>query len=165
MTPPRWVFRALWSLHRGAYAISGGRFGLRPAADDKLGTLRLHTVGWRSGEKRTSMLYYLTDGPDVAVVASNAGAQHDPAWWRNLQSEPRTTVDLPGGPRAVCAREADADEHARLWPRFVARLADYERYAAAAGRPIPIVILAPKDAAPEDAVPEDAVPEDATLGA
>jgi deazaflavin-dependent oxidoreductase (nitroreductase family) len=113
---------------------------------DRLGTLRLHTVGWRSGDDRTSMLYYLAEDHDLAVVASNAGAEHDPAWWRNLQSDPRATVDLPGERRAVHAREADAAEHARLWPRFVALLADYERYASVAGRPIPIVILAPAEA-------------------
>lgn len=66
---------------------------------------------------------------------------------------PCTTVDLPGERRVVRAREADAAEHARLLPRFVARLADYERYATVAGRPIPIVILTPEGAAREDLAP------------
>ena len=29
--PPRWVVRTFWTFHRGLYALTRGRFGLRPA--------------------------------------------------------------------------------------------------------------------------------------
>ena len=141
--PPRWVYRTLWALHRAGYAISGGRLGLRSAANDRLGTLRLRTTGRRSGQERATMLYYLPAGAGAAVVASNAGSASPPAWWLNLQAQPRAEIDLPAGPRRVLAREATGAERERLWGRFVDQLADYERYAAHAGREIPIVILEP----------------------
>ncbi len=78
------MYRILWALHRTGYALSGGRLGLRLSASDRLGTLRLHTTGRRSGRERTSMLFYLPDGEAFAVVASNAGAAQAPAWWLNL---------------------------------------------------------------------------------
>ncbi len=137
--------RALWRLHRVGYAISGGRLGLRVGADDRLGTLRLHTMGRRSGTERTSMLYYLPAGTAYAVVASNAGAAKAPAWWLNLQARPDAAIDLPSGTFSVRARAAELDERAHLWPRFVKRLADYEKYAAATEREIPIVMLEPTD--------------------
>ena len=37
MTTPRPVLQALWSLHRGIYAVSGGRLGTtRPGPGDRL---------------------------------------------------------------------------------------------------------------------------------
>lgn len=27
--PPRWFIRLAWSIHRGLYRLTGGRFGLR----------------------------------------------------------------------------------------------------------------------------------------
>ena len=87
------------------------------------------------------MLFYLPQGEGYAVVASNAGAAHAPAWWLNLRAQPRATVDLPAGSTPVRARVADAQERAALWARFTQQLAGYERYAASTEREIPIVIL------------------------
>ena len=141
--PPRWVYRALWALHRAGYAISGGRLGLRSAADERLGTLRLATLGRRSGKVRASMLSYLPAGEGFAVVASNAGAPYPPAWALNLQAQPEATVDLPARSLRVRARVAGPEERASLWAQFVERVADYERYAEQAEREIPVVILEP----------------------
>jgi len=141
--PPRWVYRALWALHRAGYAISGGRLGLRSAAGDRLGTLRLRTTGRRSGQERATMLTYLATGEGFAVVASNAGADAPPAWWLNLQAQPRAQVDLPGRSVRAEARAAAAEERAQLWDRFVERQGLYEQYAAKTEREIPIVILEP----------------------
>lgn len=90
------------------------------------------------------MLFYLADGANLVVVASNAGAAYDPAWWRNLEVEPRAKVDLPGRSMDVQARVASGDERERLWARFEP-LAGYAAYARSADRPIPIVILEPVD--------------------
>ena len=143
--PPRFVFRALWALHRAGYAITGGRLGLRTGGDQRVGTLRLRTTGRRSGRERAVMLNYLPVGEAYAVVASNAGASEPPAWWRNLQARPRAMVDLPSRSLPVRAREADGHERELLWRRFVEQTAAYEQYAATAERVIPIVILEPTD--------------------
>lgn len=91
------------------------------------------------------MLHYLEDGPNLAVVPSNAGAPSEPAWWLNLRAAPEAFVDLPGGGYAVIGREASPTEHERLWKGFVAQLDAYESYAAATERAIPVVILEPAD--------------------
>lgn len=42
--PPRGLVRIFWVLHRAAYRLAGGRFGLwRPKAGGRFGTMRLTT--------------------------------------------------------------------------------------------------------------------------
>ena len=106
--------------------------------------LFLHTVGRKSGQPRVNGLFYLDDGPDLVVVASNAGADSDPAWLSNLQAQPDAEVELAGRRRPVRGRAATADEEARLWPRLDVANPDYAAYRAKARRPIPVVILEPR---------------------
>ena len=80
--------------------------------------MRLRTVGRRSGQERTAILGYFEDGADLVTMAMNGWADAEPAWWLNLQAHPDTTVDLPGGPRAVHAHAANEDERPRLWARW-----------------------------------------------
>ena len=47
--PLRWVVRLAWSVHRGLYRVTGGRFGLWRPRVDGWGALRLTTTGRRSG--------------------------------------------------------------------------------------------------------------------
>jgi deazaflavin-dependent oxidoreductase (nitroreductase family) len=105
--------------------------------------LFLHTVGRKSGQPRSNALFYLVDGADLVVVASNAGADTDPAWWLNLRDQPAAEVEIAGRRRPVRARVASAAEAARLWPRLDAANPDYATYRARAARPIPVVILEP----------------------
>jgi deazaflavin-dependent oxidoreductase (nitroreductase family) len=91
------------------------------------------------------MLWYLEAGPDLTVVASNAGAATDPDWWMNLQAAPEAFVDLPDGIHAVIGRAATAVEQDDLWSRFVMSSSSYETHASATDRPIAVVILEPAD--------------------
>ena len=88
-------------------------------------------------------LFYILDGPDFVVVASNAGAKHDPAWWLNLRDQPLAEVEIAAERRRVRARAATPDEMARLWPRLGTANPEYVAYRATAARPIPVVILEP----------------------
>jgi deazaflavin-dependent oxidoreductase (nitroreductase family) len=118
-TPPRFVVRTVWMLHRAAYRVTGGGFGLsRPVAGSKFGMLRLTTIGRRSGESRVAIIGYYEDGPNLVTLAMNGWGEKDPAWWLNLQAQPDTTVDLPGETRAVRARVATGEERDRLWTTF-----------------------------------------------
>ena len=98
---PRWLVRTIWIVHRAAYSITGGRFGLRPSTSTQWGMLRLTTVGRRSGQKRVAILGFIEDGPNLVIPAMNGWADPEPAWWLNLQAKPEATVELPGGTRAV----------------------------------------------------------------
>jgi deazaflavin-dependent oxidoreductase (nitroreductase family) len=149
MTTPRPLLQAVWSLHRGIYAVSGGRLGTTPAGPgDRLGILFLLARGRTTGQLRWTALYYLDDGRNLAVVASNAGMDRDPSWWRNLQATPRAEVDLGGDRLSVDARIATDSERARMWPRFVAASPRYAEYEAAMTRAVPLVILEPVDPGP-----------------
>ncbi len=136
-----------WWVHRAVRRVSGGRIGTSRARGDRLGTLFLHTVGRKSGERRQNALFYLLDGSDFVVVASNAGADSDPAWWLNLQARPEAQVEIAGERLPVRARVATLAEDTRLWPRLVAANLDYAAYRAKADRPVPVVILERHDPA------------------
>lgn len=151
-TLPRPLIRTFWMLHRAAYRVTGGRFGLsRPEAGAKFGMMRLDTVGRRSGRTRTAILGYFEDGPNLVTIAMNGWAEADPAWWLNLQATPDATVRLADDERAVRARAAVGDERERLW----ARVSDFPGWgddlgALAARRPgeTVVVVLEPRSVAP-----------------
>jgi deazaflavin-dependent oxidoreductase (nitroreductase family) len=124
--------------------MTGGRFGTTVARDGRLGTLFLHTVGRKSGQPRMNGLFYVVDGADLVVVASNAGADSDPAWWLNLQDHPEAEVEIGGERRPVLARSATEEEAARLWPPLDAANPEYAAYRAKTQRPIQVAILEPR---------------------
>jgi len=143
MTLPRPILQVAWAFHRALARVSGGRIGTHRATGDGLGTLYLHTTGRKSGQVRTNPLFYIMDGKDLVVVASNAGATFDPAWAMNLRDQPAAEVEIEGRRRHVRGREASADEVTRLWPKLVAANPGYDDYRASADRPIPVFILEP----------------------
>jgi len=82
--------------------------------------LRLHSTGRRSGQERIAILGYIEDGANLVTPAMNGWMEPEPAWWLNVQANPDTTVDLPGGDtRRVRARAAAGEERERLWRRLV----------------------------------------------
>ena len=89
-----------------------------------------HRRGRKSGQPRATGLFYIVDGPNLVVVASNAGATTDPAWAMNLRAEPAAEVEIGGKRRPVHGREASAEEVSRLWPRLVAANPNYDDYKA-----------------------------------
>jgi deazaflavin-dependent oxidoreductase (nitroreductase family) len=149
MIPPRPLYLVGWAIHRALFRATGGRLGTaRPGDDGGLGTLFLETTGRTSGQRRGTALFYLDDGRNLAVVASNAGADHDPSWWRNLQAQPRATVAIDRQRLEVDGRLATDPERARLWPRFVAASGQFAEYERVLTRAIPVVILEPVDPGP-----------------
>lgn len=143
--PPRWFIRVAWKFHRLLYRVTGGRFGLRRATEDRWGMMRLSTIGRRSGQERAVILGYYEDGPNLVTMAMNGWGEDEPAWWLNLQAHPDTTVELPGRDhRPVRGRAAAGEERQRLWERW--RHYDKQLDAFAARRPgeTAVVILEPR---------------------
>ena len=148
-TPPRFVIRIVWKLHRTAYRLSGGRFGLsRPETGSKFGMLRLATMGRRSGQPRIAIIGYYEDGPNLVTLAMNGWGRSEPAWWLNLQTQPDTSVGLADGPQAVRARAATGAERDRLWARFAdfpGWGTDIDALAARRSSETAVVVLEPRD--------------------
>ena len=110
---------------------------------DKWGTMRLTTIGRRTGRERSAILGYYEDGPNLITLAMNGWAAAEPAWWLNLQAHPDASVDLADGPRAVRARAAEGDERARLWARWRDVGTDVDAYATRRSAETAVVVLEP----------------------
>ena len=142
--PPRWFVRGAWVIHRAIYRLTPGRFGLWPPKEGKWGTLRLMTVGRRSGAWRQAILGYFEDGPNLVTLAMNGWAAPEPAWWLNLQAQPDASVDLPDGSRTVRGRAAVGDERERLWARWQEFGDDVNGYATRRPTETAVVVLEPR---------------------
>jgi len=142
--PPRWVVRTVWVGHRAMYRLTGGRKGLWNPKPGKWGTLRLKTVGRRSGKERVTILGYFEDGPNLVTMAMNGWADGEPAWWLNLQAQPDATAELKDGTRAVRGRAAEGEERARLWATFREYGDDPDGYAVRRSTETAVVVLEPR---------------------
>jgi deazaflavin-dependent oxidoreductase (nitroreductase family) len=107
--------------------------------------LVLATTGRRTGQPRRTCLIYGTWGDDFVVVASKAGADEDPDWFKNLQADPSAGVQV--GPRRFTARARIANDAEResLWPMMARIFPLYDEYAHKTDRQIPVVLLTPQD--------------------
>ena len=126
----------LWMLRR----IGGAEF---------LGkdVLVLTTTGRRSGQPRSTPLYYVQRGDEAerryCVAASFAGRDAPPAWYLNLTADPQVGVQV-GGRRIACrARVLDAGEAQAVWPRLDATYRPFARYRRRTDRVIPVIELTP----------------------
>jgi deazaflavin-dependent oxidoreductase (nitroreductase family) len=146
--PPRWFIKTFWRVHRRIVRASGGRKGLWAPRPGKWGALRLTTTGRRSGEPRSVILGYYEDGPNLVSMAMNGWGAAEPAWWLNVQADPRAVVDLAGGMRReVLGRRAVGEERERLWQRWRELDAKLDSYAARRPRETAVVVLEPRSAA------------------
>lgn len=130
----------LGALHRVLYRLSGGRIGSHLWG---LPIVLLTTTGRVSGRQRTVPLCSLPKGESFVVIASYGGLDRPPAWWVNLQREPRATVRIGSATRNVVAREAEAEERAQLWAEVTRIAPGYLGYERRTERRIPVVVLEP----------------------
>jgi len=149
--PPRWFIRTVWVLHRAVHRLTGGRRGLWLAKAGKWGTLRLQTVGRRSGRERVAILGYVEDGPNLVTLAMNGWSAPEPAWWLNLQAQPNAVVRLADGARSIRARAASGEEREQLWGLFRAQRewgSDVDRFALHRPAGTAVVVFEPRQADP-----------------
>lgn len=140
-TPDGVISVGAWLLensHRALRTVSGGRLprtilGMKP--------IELHSIGRKSGVRRSTMLSAPIYGADrVVLVASKGGATDHPDWYKNLVANPEVTITVDGVDRAMVARTASPEEKAELWPRITAVYRGYEGYQRNTDRDIPVVI-------------------------
>lgn len=139
------MIRLAWKVHRAVYRVTRGRVGLWSPKPNRWGTMRLTTIGRRTGEERSVILGYLHDGPNLVTLAMNGWAESEPAWWLNLQANPEVTVELASGRRNVRGRAASGEERARLWARWQELDKDLDAYAARRPGETAVVVLEPSE--------------------
>lgn len=144
--PPRWFVRTAWVAHRALYRVTGGRRGLWPPKPGKWGTMRLVTVGRRSGKSREAIVAYYEDGPNIVTMAMNGWGEGEPAWWLNLLGHPDAEIELKGESRtrAVRGRAAEGDERDRLWDIWRGYTPHLDGYATRRSTDTAIVVLEPR---------------------
>ncbi len=116
----------------------GGRFEGAPL-------LLLHTTGARSGQERVNpVMYRDLGGGSVAVFASYAGLDVNPAWFHNLVAEPRVSAEIGTTTRDFLARVASGEERAVIWEQQKAEYPGFAGYEGKTAREIPVVVLDPR---------------------
>jgi deazaflavin-dependent oxidoreductase (nitroreductase family) len=138
---PRFLATRITRLHATVLKLSGGRLKRSVLFAGGQPVLALTTTGRKSGQRRSTVVACMPDGDDLIVVPSNAGQNRAPAWWLNLQEDPRAEVDFRGEHRVVKARRATSEEEARLWPRVLDQYEGFAHYREMTERDIPLVIL------------------------
>jgi deazaflavin-dependent oxidoreductase (nitroreductase family) len=142
--PPRWFVRTAWVVHRAIYRVTFGRIGLWRPKPNRWGTMRLTTVGRRSGRTRVAILGYYEDGPNLVTMAMNGWSDGEPAWWLNLQAHPEAQVTVADGSLPVRGRAAVGEERARLWARWGEMGDDVDGYATLRSTETAVVVLEPR---------------------
>ena len=100
--------------------------------------------GARTGAVYTAPLVYTRDGDNYVVIASKGGAPEDPQWFRNLVANPDVTVEVGAETIEVRARVAEGEERERLFRAQADAMPNFDDYAKATTREIPVVVLEPR---------------------
>lgn len=103
-------------------------------------TLLLTTTGAHSGRPHEAPLWYLENGTEITVVATNFG-RREPDWSRNLTAHPLCTITIGKDTHAAHARLAEGADAARRFDAFADFYPTYRDYAARARRDIPVWVL------------------------
>jgi deazaflavin-dependent oxidoreductase (nitroreductase family) len=142
--PPRWFIETFWRVHRRIVRASSARKGLWRPRPGKWGALQLTTTGRRSGRPRSVIIGYYEDGSNLVSMAMNGWGAAEPAWWLNLQADPRAVVDIADGiRREVLGRAAKGEERERLWERWRELDKNLDSYAARRPGETAVIVLEP----------------------
>ena len=147
--PGAWFYaRTLPFLDRLVLRLSGGRTNLTSIVTG-LPVVFITTTGARSSLKHTIPLLYIQDEQhpsSFAIIASNWGQVHYPAWYHNLKANPGAVCAIQGHAQAYTARETSAEEYERFWQAAVNTYFGYATYKQRVGkRHIPIFVMTPTD--------------------
>lgn len=143
--PGAWLLaRFQHRLDRLFLRLSGGRIMLSGIIAG-LPVVMVDTIGARTGLARQIPLLCIRDPErpeDFAVVASNFGQCHNPAWYYNLKAHPDVSCRLAGVQADYRAQEVQGAEYDRFWRLALAVYVGFPAYRArAGGRHIPILVF------------------------
>jgi deazaflavin-dependent oxidoreductase (nitroreductase family) len=123
-------------VHKLLYRLSGGRFGAKMGWID---VALVEAVGRKSGKKRVVPIACYPYRDSVAVSASNSGMETHPAWYLNMQANPRVSVQLGKERFEAIAEDVPAEEREALWASVVKINKHQGEYLAQVQREIPLL--------------------------
>jgi len=142
--PGSWLFARL--LHRidpPVYRLTGGRHTFASLVSG-IPVVMLTTTGARSGRPRTVPVLGLPTPDGLAVIASNFGQHHHPAWYHNLRADPRAEIEVGGATRPCRAVEAEGERRSRIWQEGLKVYPGWSQYERRAEhRRIAVFVLDP----------------------
>src|SRR5512138_1949544 len=116
--PGSWFLaRALRDLDRLTLQLTRGRRTLSSILTG-VPVVWVTTTGARSGRPRTRPLLPVHDPQQpgtFALIASNFGQHHFPAWYYNLKKNPRANCMIGKETATYAAHEAAGEEYERFW--------------------------------------------------
>lgn len=125
-----------WKLSGGRFFFSSKLVGI-PA-------FQITSIGAKSKQPRTLVLYGFSEDEKIALIASNFGQANNPSWYYNLKANPKCQVEWKGASREYIAHEAEGEEREKFWNLAVSYYKGYELYAIrAVHRRIPVMVLEP----------------------
>jgi F420H(2)-dependent quinone reductase len=136
----KYIFKLFLALHVGIYRLSGGKLGGSMGGSR---VLLLTTTGRKSGKVHTIPLGCFDHKDGYVIVASNAGQSAHPAWYNNLKSNPRVTVQVLDRVLSVTAEVLSGEARAQAWQQVIATAPSYANYEKRTTREIPVVLLRP----------------------
>jgi deazaflavin-dependent oxidoreductase (nitroreductase family) len=145
--PGAWFFaRTLHRLDKVFLRLSGGRVTVSSLVSG-LPVVVVTTTGAKSGLPRTVPLLCIRDERNPAIfalIATNWGQQHYPAWYYNLKANPEASCSIGGNTGQYVAHEAADEEYARFWQYAVDAYLGYPLYKQRIQRrSIPIMVMTP----------------------
>ena len=123
-------------VHKLLYKLSGGRYGVRMGWID---VALVTSTGRKSGKLRTVPIACYPYKDTVVVSASNSGMERHPAWYLNMQANPRVKVQLGKEVFEAVAEAVPAEERESVWATVVKINKHQGEYLAMVEREIPLV--------------------------
>ena len=117
---------------------NGGKVG---GQMEGLPLLLVTMTGAKIGRTITLPLAYSTDGKRIVVIASYAGAPHNPSWYHNLVAHPVVTVELGKEKYQAKATVTAGAERDRLFKQQADLLPIFNDYQKKTTRRIPVIVL------------------------
>ena len=144
--PGSWFLsRVLRPMDRLLLKLTRGRLSLT-ALLAGLPVVMVTTTGARTGLPRTLPLLPIWEPSQpgtFALIASNWGQHHFPAWYFNLKKNPLAVCSLDGHVSRYRSHEAAGEEYERFWAYATATYFGYALYRQRAGRRVPVLVLTP----------------------
>ena len=141
----RYIGVPMLKVHDAIYRKTEGRIGHQIPGTPP--SLLLHTVGAKTGARRTTTLTYARDGDAYLVVASKGGDPKSPGWYFNVKANPDVEINVGPKRMPVTAKIVGGDDpdYARLWKLVNDNNSHrYDAYQTRTTRTIPIIALTPK---------------------
>ena len=148
--PGSWLFaRVMHRIDRPVHRLTRGRYTFASLVSG-IPVVMLTTTGAKSGQPRTVPVLGIPTRGEVAIIASNFGQYHHPAWYHNLRAHPEAEVVVNGQRHRVRAVEADGERREEIWQeglRVYPGFGQYEKRAS--HRQISVFVLEPTGAGAE----------------